>query len=82
MFHIHQQTQVQHLKIELYVEFEHIAADGIQHDSNMQNNRVEVYEEMNSDSKEDFEATYKVSSKLPTKPVTRRRMRMVMEKVR
>ncbi|XLU20406.1 hypothetical protein S245_056472, partial [Arachis hypogaea] len=61
MFHIHQQTQVQYPMIELYVEFEHIAADEVQHDTDVQDDRVETYLGMNDDSDEEFEATYKAS---------------------
>ncbi|KAL4373105.1 hypothetical protein AHAS_Ahas05G0048500 [Arachis hypogaea] len=61
MFHIHQQTQAQQPKIELYVEFKHVVADEIQHDSNMEDNRSKVYKGMNSNSEEDYEATYKAS---------------------
>ncbi|RYR54126.1 hypothetical protein Ahy_A06g029384 [Arachis hypogaea] len=50
MFHIHQQTQMQQQKIELYVEFEYIVAKKY--------DRVEVYKGMNSDNKEEFEANY------------------------
>ncbi|RYR40964.1 hypothetical protein Ahy_A09g046706 [Arachis hypogaea] len=39
-------------KIELYVEFKNVKEDGIQHDSNIEDDRVEV------DSEEIFEATY------------------------
>ncbi|RYR48868.1 hypothetical protein Ahy_A07g034954 [Arachis hypogaea] len=58
MFHIHWQTHVRQLKIELYVEFENIEKDRIQHNSDVENDRVEVCEGMNSDSEEDFDATY------------------------
>ncbi|KAL4343506.1 hypothetical protein AHAS_Ahas11G0085200 [Arachis hypogaea] len=61
MFHIHHQTQVQHPRIELYVEFEHIDADEIQRDPPVQNDRAEAYEGMNNDSEEEFEATYEAS---------------------
>ncbi|XP_057759722.1 uncharacterized protein LOC130980099 isoform X2 [Arachis stenosperma] len=63
MFHIHRQTQVQQTKIELYIEFENIDADEIQNDSDMKDDRGEVYEGMNSDSEEDFEATYEADEK-------------------
>ncbi|KAL4301403.1 hypothetical protein AHAS_Ahas17G0297400 [Arachis hypogaea] len=62
MFHMHQQTQVQHLRIELYVEFEHIAADDTQHDPDVQDDRVEAYEGMNNNSEEEFEATYETGN--------------------
>ncbi|KAL4286789.1 hypothetical protein AHAS_Ahas19G0121300 [Arachis hypogaea] len=58
MFYIHQQTQVQHPWIELYVEFEHINADEVQHNPNVQDDRTEIYEGMDNDSDEEFEATY------------------------
>ncbi|KAL4394278.1 hypothetical protein AHAS_Ahas02G0136000 [Arachis hypogaea] len=38
-------------------------ANGIQNDSDIEDNRAEVYEGMNSDSEEDFEATYEASDK-------------------
>ena len=58
MFHIHQQTQVQHPRIELYVEFEHIAADEVQHDTMCRMTELRRSLKMNDDSDEDFEATY------------------------
>ncbi|RYQ93039.1 hypothetical protein Ahy_B09g099300 [Arachis hypogaea] len=58
MFRIHQQTQVQHPRIELYVEFEHIVADEVQHDPNVQDDRGEAYLGKNDDNDEEFEATY------------------------
>ncbi|KAL4371252.1 hypothetical protein AHAS_Ahas06G0147200 [Arachis hypogaea] len=67
MFHIYQQTQVQHPRIELYVEFEHIATDEVQHDTDVQDDRVEAFLGMNNDSDGEFEATY------ITKPVIRTR---------
>ncbi|RYR47404.1 hypothetical protein Ahy_A07g033331 isoform A [Arachis hypogaea] len=42
MFHIHQQTQAQHLRIELYVEFEHIVVDKIQDNPDVQDDRAEA----------------------------------------
>ncbi|RYQ95483.1 hypothetical protein Ahy_B08g090792 [Arachis hypogaea] len=45
-------------QIELYVEFENVEADGIQNDLDIKDDRVAVYEGMNSNSEEDFEATY------------------------
>ncbi|KAL4344013.1 hypothetical protein AHAS_Ahas11G0135900 [Arachis hypogaea] len=42
IFHIHQQTQVQHPRIELYVEFEHIATDEVQHDPDVQDDKDEA----------------------------------------
>ncbi|RYR04013.1 hypothetical protein Ahy_B06g083518 [Arachis hypogaea] len=61
IFHIHQQTKVQHSRIELYIEFEHIAVDGTQHDLDMHDDRVEAYEGMYSDSDEEFKDTYEAS---------------------
>ncbi|XP_016186286.1 uncharacterized protein LOC107627995 [Arachis ipaensis] len=58
MFQIHQQTQMRQPQIELYVEFETIEAEGIQNDLEVEDDRATMYEGMNSDSKEDFEATY------------------------
>ncbi|XP_057755637.1 uncharacterized protein LOC130974804 [Arachis stenosperma] len=58
MFHIHQQAKVQHPRIELYVEFEHITADEVQNDPNVQDDITEAYEGMNNDSDEEFKATY------------------------
>ncbi|RYR73664.1 hypothetical protein Ahy_A02g008106 [Arachis hypogaea] len=49
---------VQHPRIELYVEFEHIVAYEVQHDPDVQDDRVEAYLGMNDDSNEEFEATY------------------------
>ncbi|RYR04469.1 hypothetical protein Ahy_B06g084198 [Arachis hypogaea] len=37
--------------------------DGIQHDSDVEDDRTEMYKGMNSDSEEDFKATYEVSDK-------------------
>ncbi|RYR76204.1 hypothetical protein Ahy_A01g000811 [Arachis hypogaea] len=45
-------------QIELYVEFENIEVDGIQNDLDIEDDRVIVYEGMNSDNEEDFETTY------------------------
>ncbi|RYQ79472.1 hypothetical protein Ahy_Scaffold6g108223 [Arachis hypogaea] len=49
---------MQQPQIELYVEFENIQVDGIQNDSDIEDDRATVYEGMNSDSKEDFKVTY------------------------
>ncbi|RYR01688.1 hypothetical protein Ahy_B06g080550 [Arachis hypogaea] len=49
---------VQHPRIELYVEFEHIVADEVQHDTDVQDDTVEAYLRMNNDSDGEFEATY------------------------
>ncbi|XP_015939277.1 uncharacterized protein LOC107464828 [Arachis duranensis] len=58
MFQIHRQTQMRQPHIELYVEFETVEAEGIQNDLEVEDDRAAVYEGMNSDSEEDFEATY------------------------
>nr|XP_025625156.1 uncharacterized protein LOC112717296 [Arachis hypogaea] len=58
MFQIHRQTQMRQPHIELYVEFETKVAEGIQNDLEVEDDRAAVYEEMNSDREEDFEATY------------------------
>ncbi|KAL4337912.1 hypothetical protein AHAS_Ahas12G0157600 [Arachis hypogaea] len=54
-------SPVQHPRIELYIEFEHIVADEVQHDPDVQDDRVEVYLGMKDDSDEEFEATYEAS---------------------
>ncbi|RYR07779.1 uncharacterized protein LOC110262556 [Arachis ipaensis] len=58
MFQIYRQTQMRQPQIELYVEFESVEAEGIQNVLDIEDDRAAVYEEMNSDSEEDFEATY------------------------
>ncbi|XP_015964123.1 uncharacterized protein LOC107487942 [Arachis duranensis] len=58
MFQIHRQTQMRQPQIELYVEFETVEAEGTQNDLEVVDDRNAVYEGMNSDSDEDFEATY------------------------
>ncbi|RYR41098.1 hypothetical protein Ahy_A08g037496 [Arachis hypogaea] len=58
MFQIHRQTQMRQPQIELYVEFETVEAEGTQNDLEVADDRNAVYEGMNSDSDEDFEATY------------------------
>ncbi|XP_020989460.2 uncharacterized protein LOC107470969 [Arachis duranensis] len=58
MFQIHRQTQMQHPQIEVYVEYETVAAVAVQNDIDIHDDRGAVYEGMNSDSEEDFEATY------------------------
>ncbi|RYR11126.1 hypothetical protein Ahy_B05g079610 isoform A [Arachis hypogaea] len=60
MFQIHRQVQMRHPQIELYIEFETLEAVVIQNDLDIDDDRVAVYEGMNSDSEEDFEATYEV----------------------
>ncbi|QHO04709.1 uncharacterized protein DS421_13g442520 [Arachis hypogaea] len=58
MFQIHRHTQMRHPQIELYVEFETVEAVAVQNDIDIHDDRAAVYEGMNSDSEEDFEATY------------------------
>ncbi|RYR50341.1 hypothetical protein Ahy_A07g036935 [Arachis hypogaea] len=58
MFQIHRQTQMRHPQIEVYVEFETVEAVAVQNDIDIHDDRGAVYERMNSDSEEDFEATY------------------------
>ncbi|XP_057759206.1 uncharacterized protein LOC130979700 [Arachis stenosperma] len=60
MFQIHQQTYMRHPQIELYVEFEAEEAVAVQNDIDVNDDIAAVYESMNSDSEEDFEATYEV----------------------
>ncbi|KAL4337652.1 hypothetical protein AHAS_Ahas12G0131600 [Arachis hypogaea] len=50
-------------RIELYVEFENVEADGIQNDLDIKDDRAAVYEGINGDSEEDFEATYEAGDK-------------------
>ncbi|KAL4364839.1 hypothetical protein AHAS_Ahas07G0046200 [Arachis hypogaea] len=52
------QTQMRHPQIELYVEFETLEAVVIQNYLDIDDDRATVYEGLNSDSEEDFEATY------------------------
>nr|XP_025703065.1 uncharacterized protein LOC112803822 [Arachis hypogaea] len=58
IFQIQRQTQMRQPQIELYVEFETVEAEGTQNDLEVADDRAAVYEGMNSDSEEDFEATY------------------------
>ncbi|RYQ80096.1 hypothetical protein Ahy_Scaffold1g106732 isoform K [Arachis hypogaea] len=58
MFEIHRQTYMRHPQIELYVEFEAEEAVAVQNDIDVNDDIAAVYEGMNSDSEEDFEATY------------------------
>ncbi|XP_015955279.1 uncharacterized protein LOC107479687 [Arachis duranensis] len=58
MFQIHRQTQMRHPQIEVYVEYETVEAVAVQNDIDIHDDRGAVYEGMNSDSEEDFEATY------------------------
>ncbi|XP_016185320.1 uncharacterized protein LOC107626950 [Arachis ipaensis] len=58
MFQIHRQTHMRHPQIELYVEFEAVEAVAVQNDIDVNDDRAAVYEGMNNDSEEDFEATY------------------------
>ncbi|KAL4338440.1 hypothetical protein AHAS_Ahas12G0210400 [Arachis hypogaea] len=62
MFQIHRQTQMRQPQIELYVEFETVEAEGIQNDLEVADGRATVYAGMNSDSEEDFEATYEAGN--------------------
>ncbi|RYR28546.1 hypothetical protein Ahy_B01g052690 isoform A [Arachis hypogaea] len=62
MFQIHWQTQVRQPQIELYVEFKNVDANGIQNYSDIEDDRAAVYEGMNSDSEEYFEATYEADN--------------------
>ncbi|RYQ85600.1 hypothetical protein Ahy_B10g105163 [Arachis hypogaea] len=55
--------EMQQPQIELYVEFKKIEGDGIQNDSDIEDDRAAVCEGMNNDSKEDFEATYEADDK-------------------
>ncbi|RYR77222.1 hypothetical protein Ahy_A01g001676 isoform B [Arachis hypogaea] len=59
MFQIHRQTQMRHPQFEVYVEYETVEAVAVQNDIDIHDDRGAVYEGMNSDSEEDFEATYK-----------------------
>ncbi|RYR31124.1 hypothetical protein Ahy_B01g055912 [Arachis hypogaea] len=45
-------------QIELYAKFENVEADGIQNDLDIKDDKVVMYEGMNSDSEEDVETTY------------------------
>ncbi|RYQ84879.1 hypothetical protein Ahy_B10g104380 [Arachis hypogaea] len=63
IFCIHQETHVQHPRIELYVEFEHIIVDVVQDDPDVQDDRVEACLGMYDDSDEEFEATYETGDK-------------------
>ncbi|XP_025697392.1 uncharacterized protein [Arachis hypogaea] len=58
MFQIHQQTQMRHPQIEVYVDFETVEAVAVQNDIDIHGDRDAVYQGMNSDSEDDFEATY------------------------
>ncbi|RYR52388.1 hypothetical protein Ahy_A06g027320 [Arachis hypogaea] len=58
MFQIHQQTQMRHPQIEVYVDFETVKAVAVQNDIDIHDDRAAVYQGMNSDSEDDFEATY------------------------
>ncbi|RYR43394.1 hypothetical protein Ahy_A08g039807 [Arachis hypogaea] len=58
---IHRQTQMRHPQIELYVEFEAVEAIAVQNDIDIDDDRDAMYEGMNSDSEEKFEATYEAS---------------------
>ncbi|XP_015953770.1 uncharacterized protein LOC107478137 [Arachis duranensis] len=58
MFQIYRQTQMRQPQIELYVEFESVETEGIQNVLDIDDDRAAVYEGIDSDSEEDFEATY------------------------
>ncbi|KAL4359179.1 hypothetical protein AHAS_Ahas08G0051500 [Arachis hypogaea] len=58
MFQIHRETQMRHPQIEVYVDFETVEAVAVQNDIDIHDDRAAVYQGMNSDSEEDFEATY------------------------
>ncbi|XP_015968229.1 uncharacterized protein LOC107491824 [Arachis duranensis] len=58
MFQIHQQTQMRHPQIAVYVDFETVEAVAVQNDIDIHDDRAAVYQGMNSDSEDDFEATY------------------------
>ncbi|RYR16928.1 hypothetical protein Ahy_B03g061765 [Arachis hypogaea] len=58
MFQIHQQTQMRHPQIEVYVDFETVEVVAVQNDVDIHDDRDAVYQGMNSDSEDDFEATY------------------------
>ncbi|XP_052117385.1 uncharacterized protein LOC127747476 [Arachis duranensis] len=54
---------MRHPQIELYIEFEAVEAVAVQNDIDVNYDRVTVYEGMDSDSEEDFEATYETGNK-------------------
>ncbi|XP_057756007.1 uncharacterized protein LOC130975200 [Arachis stenosperma] len=58
MFQIHRQTQMRHPQIEVYIDFETVKAVAVQNDIDIHDDRATVYQGMNSDSEDDFEATY------------------------
>ncbi|XP_025627850.1 uncharacterized protein [Arachis hypogaea] len=58
MFQIHRQTQMRHPQIEVYVDFETVEAVAVQNDIDIHDDRDVVYQGMNSNSEDDFEATY------------------------
>ncbi|XP_057733914.1 uncharacterized protein LOC130949110 [Arachis stenosperma] len=57
MFQIHRQTQMRHPQIEVYVDFETVEAVAVQNGIDIHDDRAAVYQGINSDSKDDFEAT-------------------------
>ncbi|XP_052111628.1 uncharacterized protein LOC127743005 [Arachis duranensis] len=58
MFQIYRQNQMRHPQIELYVEFESVETEGIQNVLDIEDDRAAVYEGIDSNSEENFEATY------------------------
>ncbi|KAL4396605.1 hypothetical protein AHAS_Ahas01G0108600 [Arachis hypogaea] len=58
IFQIYRQTQMRHPQIEVYVDFETVEAVAVQNDIDKHDDRAAVYQGMNSDSEDDFEATY------------------------
>ncbi|XP_015934905.1 uncharacterized protein LOC107460990 [Arachis duranensis] len=58
MFQIYRQTQMRQPQIELYVEFESVETERIQNVLDIEDDRAAVYVGIDSDSEEDFEATY------------------------
>ncbi|XP_057720144.1 uncharacterized protein LOC130934604 [Arachis stenosperma] len=63
MFQIHRQTQMRHPQIEVYVDFETVEAVAVQNDIDIHDDRAAMYQEMNSNSEDDFEATYEAGDK-------------------
>ncbi|XP_015963928.1 uncharacterized protein LOC107487745 [Arachis duranensis] len=58
MFQIHRQTYTRHPQIKLYIKFKAVEAVAVQNDIDVNDDIAAVYEGMNSDSEENFEATY------------------------
>ncbi|RYR50079.1 hypothetical protein Ahy_A07g036636 [Arachis hypogaea] len=55
--------RVRQPQIKLYFEFQNVEADGIQNDLDVEDDRAVVYEGINGDNKEDFEATCEADNK-------------------